>query len=114
MEDFRFFLKIADQSGLTEGLNNAKLYYNRLKVFKVESIVSNLFQLILGILSKLISDTNNKGLVVSEIFLEKSFKVRPRDRNGIFVTALMLSSSETNSATEVKSSKQGAIHPDGA
>ena len=50
--------------------------------------------------SKLTPDVINKGLKISEVFLEESFEVRPRDRSGVLLAALVLGSPEADSAIE--------------
>lgn len=57
--------------------------------------------MILEIFSKFTPDVVDKGLVVPKVFLEEGFKVRLRNRSGAFMAALILSSSEADSATEV-------------
>ena len=69
--------------------------------------------MVLGIIFKLTPNAINKSLGISKIFLEESLKVGPRDRSGALVAALMLGSSEANSATKEYGSKGGTIHPCG-
>ena len=68
------------------------------------------FQLVLGVPSKLTLDAINKDLRVFEVFLEESLKVKPRDRSGAFVAALMLGLFEANSATKIYGSKRGTVY----
>lgn len=58
--------------------------------------------MILGVLSKLILKVVNKGLGVTKVFSEKHFEVRPFDKIGGFVVALILSPSEADGATEIQ------------
>ena len=69
-------------------------------MLKVGCSISSFFQLVLGVLSKLTPDTVNKDLRVSEIFLEESFEVGPRDRSGAFVVVLVLSPFNADRATK--------------
>ena len=83
-------------------------------MLKVGGVVSSLFQLVLGVFSKLAPDTINKGLGVPKIVLEEVFELRPCDRSGAFVAAFVLGPSEADSATEEGGGKGGTIHPCGA
>ena len=80
----------------------------------MEGVISNLFQLILEVSSKLAPDTINKGLKISEVLLEKVFEFRLRDQNSALVTTLVLSLSKADNAVEEDGSKWGIIHPYGA
>ena len=57
--------------------------------------------MILGVIFQLTSNTINKSLRVSKIFFEKGFKVKPRDKNSVFMAALILSLLEADGATGV-------------
>ena len=83
-------------------------------MLKVGGVVSSLFQLVLEVPSKLAPNTINKGLGVPEVFSEEVFELKPHDRNGAFVAALVLGSSEADGATEEGGGKSGMIHPCGA
>ena len=76
--------------------------------------VSGLFQLVLGVRSKLTPDIINKGLRISKVFMEEGFKFWQRDWSGALVAVLVLSSSEAYSATEKWGCKWGTIYPNGA
>ena len=74
-------------------------------------VISSLFQLVLGVFSKLASDAIDKSLRVSKYFLEEVFKLTPYDQSGAFVAALVLDPSKANGAAEKSDSKWGTIHP---
>ena len=76
--------------------------------------VSNLFQLVLGVPSKLILDIVNEDLRILEIFLEKDFEFWLHDWSGALVAALVLSLSEVDGAMNKWGCKWGMIHPNGA
>lgn len=52
--------------------------------------VSKCFQLIVDVFLELASDIVNKGLKISEIFLEEGFELRLCDWSSILVAAFML------------------------
>ena len=60
-------------------------------------LVSGFFQLVLRVSLEFISDIINKGLEVSKVFLEESFKVRLCDKNGALEIVLILSLPRVNS-----------------
>ena len=76
-------------------------------------VISSHFQLVLGVPSKLISNTIDKGLGVSKIFSEESLEIRPCDWSGAFVATLLLGPFEADGSTEEYGSKRGTIHPYG-
>ena len=76
--------------------------------------LSGLFQLVLGVPSKLTPDIVNKGLRIPEVLSEEGFELWPRDQSGALVAALVLSSSEADTATEEWGCKWGTIHLGGA
>ena len=63
--------------------------------------MSSFFQLVLRIPFKLTPHAINKSLGVFEVFLEKSFEIKPRDKSSVFVVVLMLILLETNNVTDV-------------
>ena len=63
---------------------------------------------------KLTPSAVNKFLKASEVFSDKSFKIRPCDENSALVAALMLSPTNANRATEEWGYKQGIICSSGA
>ena len=73
------------------------------------NVVASLFQLVLRVFFQLSSDIINKSLRVPKVFFEKDFEVRLCNRNDAFMLALILSSSEADSVTEVCSYKRGII-----
>ena len=79
----------------------------------MRSVVSSLFQLILGVPFKLAPDAINKSLRVSKVFLKESFKLRLRDWSDALMAMLVLGSSEANSATKKSDGKQSIIYPCG-
>ena len=83
-------------------------------MLKVGGVVLSLFQLILGVPSKLAPNTIDKGLEVPKVLLEEVLELRPRDRSGAFVAALMLGSSEADGGTEEGGGEGGTIHFCGA
>ena len=83
-------------------------------MLKVEGVVLSLFQLVLEVPSKLAPDTIDKGLEVPKVLLEEVLELRPRNRSGAFVAALVLGPSEANGATEESGGKGDTIHPCGA
>ena len=74
-------------------------------MLKVEGVILSLFQLIMGVPSKLTPDTINKSFGVPQIFLEECLKLKSFDQSGIFVAVLMLGSSKAGSAAEENGSK---------
>ena len=72
--------------------------------------ILDFFQLILGVPPKLTPDAVNESLRASEVFLEESLELWPRDRSGAFVVTLVLSPSEADGATEDEGYKWGTIH----
>ena len=80
-------------------------------MLKVGGVVSSFFQLVLGVPSKLAPDAINKGLGVPEIFLEEVLELRPHDRSGALIAALVLGPSEADGATKEGGGKRGTIHP---
>ena len=83
-------------------------------MLKVRGSISGFFQLVLGVLSKLTSDTVNKSLEAPEIFPEEGIEFWPRDGSDAFVTLLVLSLSKADGATEEDGGKRDMIHPYGA
>ena len=83
-------------------------------MLKVEGVVSNFFQLVLRVFSKLAPDTIDKSLGVPKVFLEEVLKLRPRDWSSAFMVALVLGPSETDGATEKNGGKENTIHFYGA
>ena len=73
-------------------------------------IVSSLFQLILGVPSKLAPTTINKGLKVPEVFLEEILELRPHNQSGAFMVALVLGIPEADGAMEECGGKGGMFH----
>ena len=69
------------------------------------SVILSFFQLVLGVSSKLALNAIDKCLAVREVFLEKSFELKLRDRSGVLVTAIVLSPSEVDSVVEEYGSK---------
>ena len=59
------------------------------------------FKLILDVFFKLILDIINKSLKVSKVLLEKSFKVRLCNKNGILIAMLVLGPFKANSTTKI-------------
>ena len=53
-------------------------------------LISNFFQLVVGVSSKLILDIINKSLRISKVFSEKSFELRLCNQNGTFLTTCVL------------------------
>ena len=95
------------------GPNIIKLYQDGLEVLEVWCPISGLFQLVLGVPSKLTPDVVNENLRISEIFPEEGFEFWLRDWNGALVTAVVLSLFEADGATEEWDCKWDAIHPGG-
>ena len=62
--------------------------------------VLNFFQLILGIVSKLILNIVDEGLRIPKVLPEEDFELWPRDWNGALRAAFVLSQSETDDVTE--------------
>ena len=52
--------------------------------------------MILKLSSKLTPDVVDKSLRISDIFLKKGFKIKPRYQSDVFVVALMLNFSKAN------------------
>ena len=69
-------------------------------MLEVGCLVSDFFQLILGVPLKLTPDAVNEGLGASEILMEEGLKLWPRDGSGTLVAALVLCPSEADRATE--------------
>ena len=63
-------------------------------------VISSLFQLVLGVFSKLALDAINKDLGVPKVLLEESFELRRCNQSDTFVTALLLDLSEADGAME--------------
>ena len=59
-------------------------------MFEVNGQVQDRLCLVLRILPKLVVDTVYKGLVVSEICLEKTFEFRPSDQSFFYRVTIML------------------------
>ena len=83
-------------------------------MLKVGGVVLSLFQLVLGVPSKLAPDAINKSLVVPEVFSKEVFELRQRDRSGVFMAALVLGPSEADGSTEEYGGKGGTIYLCGA
>ena len=77
-------------------------------------LVSGLFQLVLGVPSKLTPNVVDEGLRIPEVLSEEGFELWPRDRSGALVAALVLSPSEADGATEEWGCEWGTIHPGSA
>ena len=77
-------------------------------------VISNIFQFVLGVPSKLTLDAINKGLGVSEVFLEESFGIRLHDWSGAVMAVLVLGPSEANNITKKCGGKEGIIYSCGA
>ena len=77
-------------------------------------LVLSFFQLILVVPPKLTLDVVNKGLRASNVLSEEGFKFWPRDGNGAFVAALVLSLSEADRTMKEDDGKGGTIYPYGA
>ena len=83
-------------------------------MLKVGSVISSLFQLVLGVPSKLTLDAINKGLKVSEVFLEEGFELWLCNWGGALVAAFVMGSSEADGAAEEGGGKWDIIHLSGA
>lgn len=70
-------------------------------MLKMGDIVSSFFQLISEFSFKLTPDFVNKGLRISNIFLEKDIEVGLCDQIGALIATHVLNSSELDRATEV-------------
>ena len=79
-------------------------------MLKMRCLVLGFFQLILGVLPKLILEVVNEGLKTSKIFLKESFKLKLYDKSGAFMVALMLSSSEIDGTIEIGGDEEGIIY----
>ena len=75
--------------------------------------VSDFFQLVLGVLPKLIPDNVNEGLGAPKILPEKGLELWLRDGSGAFMALLMLGSSEADGTTEEGGGEGGTIYPCG-
>ena len=73
-------------------------------------VVSNLFQLVLKIPSKLALGAINKDLGVPKVLLGKVLELKPRNQSGAFVVTLVLGASEADGATEKCSGKRSTIN----
>ena len=69
-------------------------------MLKVGCLISDFFQLILGVPPKLTPDAVNEGLRASEIFSKEGLELWPRDQSDALVVTLMLSPSEADRTTE--------------
>ena len=67
--------------------------------------VLGFFQLILKILSKLIPDVVNQSLKIPKVFFKEGFELESYKKNDALVVALVMSSSEANSAIKEKGYK---------
>ena len=83
-------------------------------MLKVEEIISSFIKVILKVFSKFTPNTINKSLAVSKILSEENFKVRPHNRNGVFMVALLLNLFEADGLIEIWSGKKIIIYPSGA
>lgn len=54
--------------------------------------------MVLRIFYKLILDIIDKGLKIFKVFLKKGFEVGPQNKNGAFITMLILSLLDADSA----------------
>lgn len=70
----------------------------------------DLFQLILGISSKFTPDTINEGLKTPKIPMEEDLELKARNKSGALIIVLVLSSSETNKATEKCGGKKNTVY----
>ena len=69
-------------------------------MLKIWCLVSDFFQLLREIPSKLTSNIVNNSLGISKVFLKEGFEFWLCDWSSILVAALMLSQSEADSAIE--------------
>ena len=69
--------------------------------------------MVLKIPSKLALNAIDKWLGVLKVLSEKVLKLRPCDRSGAFVAALVLGLFEADGATKDCGGKGGTIHPCG-
>ena len=83
-------------------------------MLKIGDVVSNLFQLVLGITFKLTPNAINKSLTVSKVFLEEGFELWPYNRNGTLMAILMLGPSKADSTIEECGNKGDTIYFYGA
>ena len=79
----------------------------------MEYLISDFFQLVLEISSKLIPDIVNKSLRISEVFSEEIFKLRSCDWSDTLMMALVLSPSRANRAMKKSDGKRDTVHSDG-
>lgn len=68
------------------------------------------FQLVLEVFLKHTPNIINEGLKVMEIFVQKDFKLWPRDKTGILIVVLVSNLSKAVSGIEEKSAKENKIH----
>ena len=69
-------------------------------MLEVGCLVSDFFQLILGVPLKLTPDAVNKDLRAFDVLLEEGLELWPSNRSGVLMTALVLIPSEADRATE--------------
>ena len=80
-------------------------------MLKVGSVVLGFFQLVLGVPSKLALNAINKSLGVPKVLLEEGLELWPRNQSSALVAALVLCTSEADSAIDKGGGKRGKINP---
>ena len=73
---FKTFSKIIDYNRLIKSSNKIIFSQNRLKILKMGCLISDFFQLVLKVFSKLVLNIVNKSLEIFKVFLEKDFKLK--------------------------------------
>ena len=69
-------------------------------MLKVRCPILGLFQVLLGVISKLIPDIVDKSLRISKILFEKSFKIGSCDKSSALVATYVLNLSKADEVIE--------------